>query len=71
MGIQWTHDLRKYLGVPIFYKMPFRAIFRFIIDKVHHVTNNDAWKHKPRRGGVNWFEIDFELKLKLFANIFL
>ena len=42
MGIQWTNDLGKYLGVPIFHNKVSRGTFQFIMDKVHQTLS--AWK---------------------------
>ena len=36
MGIQWTNDLGKYLGIPIFQHRVSQGMFQFIMDKVHH-----------------------------------
>lgn len=35
MGIAWTKDLGKYLGVSIFHKIASRNTFQFILNKVH------------------------------------
>ena len=42
LGIQFTKDLGKYLGVPIFHKRTSINTFQFILDKVHQRFS--AWK---------------------------
>lgn len=42
LGYQWTYDLGKYLGVPIFHNRGNQNTYLFIIDKVNQYLS--AWK---------------------------